>query len=287
MRSAAACCFVGIVFYFFAGLVEVQRAHQASETWKQTHLEFTDDLTGSGELFRIEFYGRGPLKSGDYIRGVAITRVGKHEPVLARREFEAGMSWFEPPTGLWPASPSPGKLIVAFLPYGARLMQLHVLQFDGQDIKEVGRWQGQDASLKRMAAHQQTVVVFTPSDLSELPKLYVWNGSEFTEASRRFPHFFAKLGAANAAGVENPQPLPPSALVGNCRAALRAFQLAGTPEIGRKTCTHARERIASGNGLIPGLTRASAEDFEIEKKIAVAEIDKLIEESDRNRSSTQ
>lgn len=277
MKLSVFSCFLGIVFCFSAGFGGVQTPPHASETWKEYHLEFTGDLTGSGELFRVEFYRRGPLKSGEYIRGVAVTTPGKQGRVLARQEFEAGIPWFERPTGLWAASPSAGKLIVAFLPYGARLMQLRIFQFDGRRLKEVGKWQGEEASLKRMEPHQQTVVVFKPSDLKELPKLYVWNGREFTEASRRFPSFFAKIGAANAAGVENPQPpLPPSVLVDICRDALRAFQLAGTPQAGRRACVRARERISSGRAIIPGNSHESLKEFENEKKMAVAEIDKLI-----------
>lgn len=257
--------------------------------------EFTGDLVGDGRMFLVEFYSRGPVASSgpgqppQYVRGVRIRGVDARLPSGATWEStETTIPTFYPNLSkLWPVSESGGAVITTAVQYGGRVVALYAFRLRGETMKRVGAWEAQDFSIRRMGDGNRLVVIEWPSDYSKIPDLYAWSGADFTEAGLDFPEFFSKLAASYAQGIDNPQPLPPAAILQSCRLALQAYQLGRTPEIGRKGCARARQRIASGASIIRGFAQESPEEFENEKRKTVAEINKLISESRRNRSRAQ
>lgn len=253
------------------------------------------DLAGDGRVLQVEFYRRGPLGHSDpgqppgYVRALAVRSVTATSAVLEKWESaQTSIPVFYPKlSNVWPVSEPGGCVITTAVQFGGRVMRLYAFRWQGSKLKQVGTWQAQDFSISQMDGNRHLVVVERSSDYGKVPVLYQWDGVEFTEASRNFPEFFSRLGASYEKGVRSAQPLPPAALVQNCRLALQAFQIAGRPQAGRRACVQARERISSGRAIISGNSQESPKEFENEKKMAIAEINKLIEESKQNSSTAQ
>jgi hypothetical protein len=248
------------------------------------HVELTllGDVSGKGGSKAVKWYVAGPFPPEcptcplRYVRGVEVRKAGGKFPIIA--------GWASRPTtitafypklnALWPVSGGGAALISAAVQYGGRVLDLFMLRLKGNELKEVGHWGGENESIMRMNGRLAVEVV--PDDYSQLPSLYAWSGDKFKEANGEFPSFYAKLAKAHAEIVGDPRPLAVAVIVRACKLALQAYQLAKQPPLGRDACLAARQRIASGRGIIPSPVAQPEKDFEREREEAVRAIDTLL-----------
>ncbi len=283
MKPIAALLLMGMAdFCFCAALTPAKGLAAGGEETRHVNLKLSGDISGRGHSNTVEWYAAGPFppvsrgNPPQYVLGVAVRRAGGRSRIIA--------SWASPPTtiptfypklnGLWPLPGGGGALISRAVQYGGRVLYLFMFRLEGNALREVGHWGGENISL--MQVNGRLVVEVVPDDYSQVPTLYTWRSKEFTEASQEFPAFYAKLGTSYAGGVLNPNPLPVAAVVQACRLALRAYQLAKQPAMGRKACLNARQRITSGRGIIHSSVAQSQQNFEQERKTAVGLIDTIL-----------
>lgn len=245
-------------------------------------LGLTGRLTDKTIRQTVEWYHVGPLPPAApnnpprYVRGVRVREDGAGSAILAHWEARPTtiLAFYPKLNGLWGVSGAARTLVSVAVQYGGRVVDLYLLRLERGIFTTVGHMEGESMSIMRLNGH--LVVEVMPDDYYKVPSLQAWNGSEFVEASRDFPQFYAKLGKDYVGGVRNPHPLPAEAIVASCQLALQAYDLAGRPAVGREACLDARRRISSGLGLIPGLAGESPQHFEQERAFAVKRIDTLI-----------
>jgi hypothetical protein len=121
------------------------------------------------------------------------------------------------------------------------------------------------------------VVIENPATTGPaLPTIYAWNGTDFKEASRDFPEYYAGWAAPYVKEIRNSEPMPASALSTDCELLVRAFDYAGQALLGRQSCLEARKRVLSGWAVIPGQQGATPQDFDREKSAAADSINRTL-----------
>jgi hypothetical protein len=235
--------------------------------------------TGPGGSAVVEFYRRGPfppVRAGqpdEYVRGIAVQEAGR---VVDRWEADhTTIPVFYPGLNkIWTVRGPNHILITGAVQYGGRFVKLYALTWSGGKLEAIQEWAGETFSIKPMGSPSRFVVVVTPEDYSQIPELYVWDGTKFRLANSEFPEYFSALGAREACTIYNSgEKLAPAALVQSCRRSLEAYALAGRPEAGRRACVQARARIQKGAGV----TWSTPDGFQREGPSAISEIDGQLE----------
>ncbi len=248
------------------------------------HVDFTTtaNLAGRTRSQTVEWYRRGPFapvapdNPPTFIRGVAVRAGGLGTAVVARWESTPTtiLAFYPKLNNVWSLPGRTGAVISAAVQYGGRVVDLYVLQWESGRLKVVGQMEGENMTVMRL--EERLVVEVVPDDYSRVPELFAWDGVRFNEASRTFPMFYSRLAQTYVGGVENPHPLPPTALVQSCQLAFQAFELARQPALARRACLEARERISAGRALVRGVAAESPQVFERERRDAVQRINALL-----------
>lgn len=230
---------------------------------------------------RVEWYHDGPFPPAspnnpqEYLPGVVVYRSNTDKSVLARWQGQLTTipSFYRQLNGLWRTKD--GKTLISVsVQYGGRVLYLYMLQLRRNKLLQSGYWGGADLAIMRLKG--RLVVEVVPSSYSQVPALYQWNGVEFNQASHEFPLFYARLGHLYNSGIYSTHSVPTEAVVTNCLLAFSAWALAGSPAVGVRACRAAKQRIASGRGIVPGSSRETAQEFTAERKHAIEQIDVLL-----------
>ncbi|HKV54565.1 MAG TPA: hypothetical protein VJN94_07955 [Candidatus Binataceae bacterium] len=245
------------------------------------------DIGGNGNMLQVEFYHRGPLpaenkhsrvKHDEYVRGVEIAtgdgiKLDRWEaPPTTRPCMGKVSACFSQLDHVWAAPPGATSLITAAVLYGKRTLRLWAFRWSSGKLEQVGSWQGEDFSIGQLFGH--LTVNVRPLD-NKLPQLYAWNGTTFVEASHEMPAYYSALGESYSAAISG-RKTHPADLVRECQLVLQAYDIAHHIEAGRDACDKAKQRLKSGQGVVPSSGRISPQRFESEKLAALGQIDDLL-----------
>jgi hypothetical protein len=260
-----------------------QVAPQAGARVRHIDLALKGDLTGEGRILRVEWYHRDALQAAapsSYVIGLQVRGRTEDSPVLAQWEAEksAGVVSADPGfDDLWPVPESGGRLITVGVAYSSNTLGLTALRFDGNRLRVVGHWENSGFTITRAGAAKRLVVIETAGIFgTNIPAIYAWNGSEFKEASREFPEYYASWAAPYVKEIRNSEPMPADAVAADCQVAVKAFGYAGETQMARQACLDARKRITSGWALIPGQQGATPQDFDREKSAAIEAVNRTL-----------
>lgn len=269
----------------------VASSPQAVQDGRQVDLASKGDLTGDGRLFRVEWYHRAaPDSAGTpaYVLGVSIRSPSENAPVLAQWEASqpAGIAAPDPVLDdLWPIPESGGgRLISVRISYTNRLADLTILRFDGRKLRVVGHWQEGAFRITRLGPDKRLAVIQMGSP-GNFPTIYAWNGTDFKDASREFPDYYASWATPLMREIRNAEPALADTVASNCHLVARALDYAGAPQVGRQACVEARKRISSGWALIPGQEGESVQDFERERNSAIEAINRVLGGSSKQQAA--
>ena len=256
---------------------------QADAGVRHIDLALKGDLTGDGRVFRVEWYHRDVLQAaapGSYVAGVQVRGRADDSPVLAQWEAEKSTGVVGANPGfndLWPVPESGGRLITVGVAYSGNTLGLTALRFDGNKLRAAGHWKDTGFTITRAGAAKRLVVIETVGIFgTNIPAVYAWNGSDFKEASREFPEYYASWAARYVKEIRNSEPMPADAVAADCQVAVKAFDYAGETQLARQACLDARKRITSGWALIPGQQGATPQDFDREKSAAIEAVNRTL-----------
>lgn len=211
------------------------------------------DLAGDGRSLTVKWYRRGPFRMPPpsppgYVRGVAIRDPNVPSSVLGRWESQRTTipDSNEGLNGLWPLRDTRGLLITALVQYGGTTYVLNALRFDRRHLKLVRVVGGRGVWVRKMGSAERPVLVVRPSDEFALRQIYALDSPSLARADRDFPAFWRGEVASYAGQIADMQPEWPPYLARFCELACEAAQLARRPNLARRPCIDARQRILSG-----------------------------------------
>lgn len=127
-------------------------------------------------------------------------------------------------------------------------------------------------TLRDLGGDGKKEIVNYPHGGDQLPEIYEWDGAKYARADGRFPGFWKSLGLSYEQSVESGAPVQPFVLPVQCELALKAFALAGHPDMGRLTCEWARDRLKAGRNLAPNLPTETPAALPREREEAISAI---------------
>lgn len=232
---------------------------------------------------QIEWYDDGPFPPVDahnppqYVRGIVVRERAEPQRVVAQWQARpTTLKIFYPRlNNVWRThADESGPLISVAVQYGGKVLDLYMLEFRGNGLKQVGHWEDLDMSIMEMKNH--LVVEVIPGAYYQVPKLFRWTRAGFIRADHEFPVFYARLGRRYIAEIYSDHPAVAEDIAANCRLASAAWRLAKDPARGVRACRAAKQRIASGRGIVPGSSRETPQEFMAERKHAIKQIDALL-----------
>lgn len=249
---------------------------------RQVDLSLKGDLTGDGRVYRVEWYHRGPIESGNppsYVVGVSVRALPESSPVLAQWEAKQPTDAITPDPKLdelWPVFESGGRIITVKVSYGVKGTELAALRFDGRRLRVVGHWQETGFTVTRLGPAKQLIVIQTAGSAGNFPTIYAWTGTEFKDVSREYPNYYVNWGAPFLKEIRNSEPVLAAAVASDCQFVLKAFDYAGQLQVARQACLDAKKRISTGWAIIPDQEGESVQDFEQEKGTALDAINRAL-----------
>lgn len=174
---------------------------------------------------------------------------------------------------MWPTGLQ-GTIITTVVQFGGRSVTMYAFRWSGGTLQLVREWGGENFAVDRLEG--KLAITVHPIDYTQVPELYVWNGTDFTSAES--PDFYASLVKTYIESMLRPDS-PPEAVVENCGLALQAAKRADLSGIARLACKQAQARIPSSQVDTKHTAGRTPEQIRKDKDHAVAQISERLKES--------